>query len=73
YLLLLAVGGVVLAADRLPGPLAAVAPLLPSAALGEGLRDLLLDGTGFPWGPAAVLVVWALLAGWATSRTFRWR
>ena len=72
YLLLLALGGVVIPADRLPGPLAAVVPLLPSAALGQGLRDVLLHGLGFPVAPAGVLLVWALVAGFATVRTFRW-
>ena len=72
YLLLLALGGVVIPADRLPGPLAAVVPLLPSAALGQGLRDVLLHGLGFPVAAAGVLLVWALVAGFATVRTFRW-
>ena len=72
YLLLLALGGVVIPADRLPGPLAAVVPLLPSAALGQGLRDVLLHGLGLPVGAVAVLLVWAVVAGVATARTFRW-
>jgi ABC-2 type transport system permease protein len=72
YLLLLAVGGVVIPADRLPGPLAGLVSLLPSAALGQGLRDVLLHGLGFPLAAAAVLVVWAGVAGVLTARTFRW-
>jgi ABC-2 type transport system permease protein len=73
YLLLIAVGGVVYAADRLPEPVSSVVALLPSAALGQGLRDVLLSGSAFPWGQAGILVVWGGLAAWATSRTFRWR
>ncbi len=72
YLLLLALGGVVIPADRLPGPLAPVVALLPSAALGQGLRDVLLHGLGFPVAAAAVLLVWAAVASVATARTFRW-
>jgi ABC-2 type transport system permease protein len=72
YLLLLAAGGVVIPADRLPGPLANVVPLLPSAALGQGLRDVLLHGLGFPVGAAVVLLAWAGVAGAVTARTFRW-
>ncbi len=72
YLLMLALGGVVIPADRLPGPLAAVVPLLPSAALGQGLRDVLLHGLGFPVAAAGVLLVWGVVAGVATARTFRW-
>lgn len=73
YLLLIAVGGVVYSADRLPAPLSEVVALLPSAALGQGLRDVLLDGGPFPWGQAGILLVWGAGAAWAASRTFRWR
>lgn len=72
YLLLLAIGGVVIPADRLPDALATLVSLLPSAALGQGLRDVLLHGQLLPLGPALVLLVWALGAGVATARTFRW-
>jgi ABC-2 type transport system permease protein len=72
YLLLLVLGGVVIPASRLPGPLAAIVPLLPSAALGQGLRDVLLLGQGLPVGPAVVLLLWAAAAAVATVRTFRW-
>ena len=45
--------------------------LLPSGALGEGLRDVF---AGLRPDPTAVivLIVWAVLAGAVTSRTFRW-
>ncbi len=74
FLLLLLAGGTVLPADRLPGPLAAVVPLLPSAALGEALRTLLdpAGGAGVPWGPLAVLLAWALGGVLVAVRTFRW-
>lgn len=72
YLLLLALGGVVIPADRLPGPLAPIVALLPSAALGQGLRDVLLHGLGLPLAAAAILVVWAVVAGLVAARTFRW-
>jgi ABC-2 type transport system permease protein len=73
YLLLLAVGGVVIPADRLPGALASIVAFLPSAALGQGLRDALLHGGPAPWGALLVLLAWALGAGLAAVRTFRWR
>ncbi|CAB4848155.1 unannotated protein [freshwater metagenome] len=72
YLLLLAVGGVVIPADRLPAGVASVVSLLPSSALGQGLRDVLLHGQVFPLGPVVILLVWALVAGTITVRTFRW-
>ncbi len=72
YLLLLVVGGVVIPADRLPSALQPLVSALPSAALGQGLRDMLLHGQGLPLGAVGVLLVWAVVAGWATARTFRW-
>jgi ABC-2 type transport system permease protein len=72
YLLLLAIGGVVIPVDRLPESVQPLVSALPSAALGDGLRDVLLHGSAFPVGPATVLLVWALVAGGLTARTFRW-
>ncbi len=72
YLLMLVAGGLVVPATRLPDAWAAVVPWLPSGALGEGLRSVLLDGTGLPLGPLLVLVAWGAAAGVATARTFRW-
>jgi ABC-2 type transport system permease protein len=72
YLLLLAAGGVVIPADRLPSAIAPLVSALPSAALGQGLRDVLLHGLGLPAAAAGVLLAWAVVAGWLTSRTFRW-
>jgi len=72
YLLLLAIGGVVIPVDRLPASLQPLVSALPSAALGDGLRDVLLHGSAFPVGPATVLLVWAVGAGVLTARTFRW-
>jgi ABC-2 type transport system permease protein len=71
WVLLLAGGAVVLPADLLPGPLQAVAPLLPSGALGEALRGA-LDGGAVPALPLLVLVGWTVALGAATARWFRW-
>jgi ABC-2 type transport system permease protein len=71
-LVLLAVGtGVVVPASQLPGPLATVSRLLPSGALGDGLRGSLLNG-GLPVGSAVVLLVWAAVLAWAAGTLFRW-
>lgn len=71
WVLLLAGGAVVLPADLLPGPLAAVAPLLPSGALGEALRTAL--GEGRPAvGALLVLAAWTAVLAGATARWFRW-
>jgi ABC-2 type transport system permease protein len=70
WVLLLAGGGVVLAADRL-GPIGPVVRWLPSGALGDGLRSSLGTGT-WPWLDLLVLLIWAVLATAATVRWFRW-
>lgn len=64
-------GGVLVPVADLPGPLAAVAPWLPSGALGEGLRSALTSGA-VPAGPVLVLLAWAGLLAAAVARTFRW-
>lgn len=71
WVLLLTGGAVVLPAELLPGPLQAVAPLLPSGALGEALRAA-LDGGTVPALPLLVLVGWTGVLGAATVRWFRW-
>lgn len=71
-LLVLALGGGVLVpADRLPAPFAALASWLPSGALGDVLRGALLDGT-LPLAPVLVLVGWTVLLGALAARLFRW-
>ena len=72
YLLLIAVGGVLIPADRLPPAAEAVVALLPSAALGQGLRDVLLHAEGLPLQSVLVLVAWTCVGTVLTTRTFRW-
>ncbi|WP_225754216.1 ABC transporter permease [Actinotalea sp. Marseille-Q4924] len=71
WVLLLAGGAVVLPAALLPGPLQALAPLLPSGALGEAMRAT-LDGGVLPLLPVLVLAGWTVVLGAATARWFRW-
>lgn len=71
WVLLLAGGAVVFPAELLPRPLAALAPFLPSGALGEALRAA-LDGGALPLAPLVVLTAWTVLLGAATARWFRW-
>lgn len=72
YLLLLLVGGTVIPQDRMPSWLATVSDLLPSGALGGGLRDVLLDGSGMPWAALGVLITWTAAAVLIAARTFKW-
>ena len=45
--------------------------LLPSGALGTGLRAALLDA-GLPVVPLLVLAAWAAVGTALTARTFKW-
>ena len=73
FLVLLLLGGVVVPIDRLPGPLASLAGLLPLAPLSELLRIALgAPGGGDPLGPALVLGAWAAGAILVAMRSFRW-
>jgi len=71
WVLLLVLGGVVVPRTQLPEAVSGVVGLLPSAALGDGLRAAFGSGT-FLAGPALVLLAWAVAATALTARTFRW-
>jgi len=71
WVTLLGLGGVIIAPSQMPVGLARVANLLPSGALGDGLRDAFIHGrlAGIP---LLVLVLWGAVATGLASRTFRW-
>lgn len=71
WVLLAAGGGALLPLDVLPDAAAGVVALLPSGALGEGLRTALTGG-GFPVGPVLVLAAWTALGSALAARFFRW-
>jgi ABC-2 type transport system permease protein len=73
WFVLLLAGGIVVPVDRLPGALAAVAGLLPSGALAEGLRTTLITGTAPGAGPVLVLLAWTVTATAVAVRTVRLR
>ena len=71
WVALLGLGGVIVPRTEMPSGLSHVAALLPSGALGDGLREAFIHGR--PAGiPLLVLVVWGALATVLASRTFRW-
>lgn len=71
WILLGALGGIVIPAERLPGPAQQLVHFLPSGALGEALRDALVHGVVNT--PAVlVLLLWTALAGAAATRWFKW-
>ena len=63
-------GGLMVPLSRYPEGARQVMELVPSGALGEGLREVFAGGSGLA--PLAVLVVWSLVAGLATVRSFKW-
>lgn len=71
WVLLLVLGGVVVPRTELPAALSTVVGLLPSSALGDGLRGALGAGD-LSLTAVLVLLVWAAGATALASRTFRW-
>jgi ABC-2 type transport system permease protein len=71
FLVFLMIGGIVLPVDHLPGPVAAVAQILPAAALADVFRAALGSGAD-PVGPLAILAAWGIGAAALAIRTFRW-
>ena len=59
-------------AASLPGPLASLAPWLPSGALAEALTAAVVDGAAPPTTAIAVLGAWLAVGAAASARTFRW-
>lgn len=72
FFVLLAIGGIAYPLEKLPSVVGDVARALPSAALSETLRGVLVEGRGFPWGAFGVLVVWAIALPLLAARNFTW-
>jgi ABC-2 type transport system permease protein len=71
FLAFLMVGGIVLPVDHLPGPIQALANILPAAALADAFRAA-LGSTGGAAGPLVLLAAWGIGAALLAIRTFRW-
>ncbi len=71
WILLAAAGGVIIPATSLPAAAEPFVSVLPSAALGDGLRSALADGAFDPIA-CLVLLAWAALASLAAIRWFKW-
>jgi ABC-2 type transport system permease protein len=71
WILLGALGGIVLPAERLPGLAQSIVHYLPSGALGQSLRDAFLHGS-LNGDAALILMLWTALAGAAAIRWFKW-
>ncbi len=68
---LLMVGGAVVLPSSAYGTFGGVTRLLPSGALGDGLREAFWSGD-VRWTSLLVLVVWAAVGAVLTARTFKW-
>ncbi len=69
--LLLMVGGAVVLPSSAYGTFGGLTRLLPSGALGDGLREAFWSG-GIRWTSLLVLAVWAGVGAVLTARTFKW-
>src|SRR5207245_4741725 len=72
YLLFLLLGGGILPLSHLPAGLAAIAQLLPAAALTQALQAGMSSGAAFPSLPLLTLVIWAVVILLVAVRTFQW-
>lgn len=73
----LVVGGMVLPLDHLPGPLAALAGILPAAPLAALVREALDSGAAAATGtniagPLLVVGAWAIATVWLAASRFSW-
>jgi len=72
WLVLLFAGGIAIPLTRYPRQVADLLRWLPSAALSDGLHQVLEHSAGLPVRPALTLLVWAAVALPAAARWFRW-
>jgi ABC-2 type transport system permease protein len=70
YVILLIGGALIVPLERYPTALQSMIQLLPTAALGEGLRAA-ANGQLMGW-PVVVLLAWLVAAGLAAWKGFRW-
>ncbi len=71
FIMSIALGGIVVPTSELPGPLRAIADVLPAAALSDAIR-MALGASPIVAAPFAILAVWALGSTTLATRAFRW-
>jgi len=72
YLIFLLIGGGIVPLEALPAPLAALAQLLPAAALTRALQGTMMAGQPFPGTALLTLTLWMVLLLAVAIKTFRW-
>lgn len=71
WIVLVAVGGIVIPASYLPDGVATIAQWLPSGALGDAMRSAFLTQS-LDWAAVGILAGWAVVAGLVAARRWRW-
>jgi ABC-2 type transport system permease protein len=72
FIAFLLLGGIVLPVSHLPAPLAAIASVLPAAALADAFRVALGTGGGDLGPSLLILAAWGVVTVVLAVRTFRW-
>lgn len=72
YLIFLLIGGGILPLSHLPAPLAAIAEILPAAALTQVLQAAMSNGAAFPVFSFVILSIWTVVILVVAIRSFRW-
>src|SRR6266516_4735061 len=72
FLLFLLLEGWILPLSHLPGTLAAIAQILPAAALTQALQATMSNNVDFPGFALLTLVIWAVVILLVAVKTFRW-
>jgi len=72
YLLFLLLGGGILPLSHLPPTLAAIAEILPAAALTQALQATMSDHAPFPLNSLVILVIWTIVILVVAMKTFNW-
>jgi len=72
FLVFLLLGGGILPLSHLPPTLAAIAEILPAAALTEALQATMSTHAPFPLNALVILVIWTIVILLVAMRTFKW-
>src|SRR6266581_4236221 len=72
FLLFLLLGGGILPLSHLPPALAAIAQILPAAALTQALQATMSNNAPFPGVALLTLVIWAVVILLVAMKTFKW-
>ncbi len=72
FLLFVLIGGGILPLSHLPAPVAAIAQVLPAAALTQALQAAMSNSAAFPGFALLILAIWAIVVLFVAIRTFQW-